>query len=66
MLPLEDGPQWLQTASDFNPLTYIVEAERQLFNGQVGTDTLWGAIAAAVTCAIGFWVGVRTVNRNTV
>jgi len=66
MLPLEDGPQWLQTASDFNPLTYIVEAERQLFNGQVGTDALWGAIAAAVTCAIGLWVGVRTVNRNTV
>ena len=63
MLPLETGPQWMQIASKFNPLTYIVDAERMLFAGSVGPDVLWGAIAAALTAVLGLWVGVRTVTR---
>ena len=35
MLPLEAGPQWIQVLGRFNPLTYIVDAERALFSGIV-------------------------------
>ena len=31
MLPLEAGPRWIQVVGQFNPLTYIVDAERALF-----------------------------------
>ena len=63
MLPLETGPEWMQIASKFNPLTYIVDAERVLFSGSMGPEVLWGAVAAAATAGIGLWVGVRTVTR---
>ena len=33
MLPLEAGPRWIQVVGAFNPLTYIVDAERALFSG---------------------------------
>ena len=65
MLPIEAGPDWMQTASRFNPLTYLVNAERELFSGAVGVDTLAGLAAAAVTAAVGLFVGIRTVHRNT-
>jgi ABC-2 type transport system permease protein len=54
----------MKTASLFNPLTYLVNAERELFAGSVGTDTLLGLLAAAATAAVGLVVGVRAINRN--
>lgn len=63
MLPLEAGPRWMQIVAQFNPLTYIVNAERELFNGQFGIATLAGAVAAVATCVIGLVVGVRVVRR---
>ena len=64
MLPIEAGPDWMQTASLFNPLTYLVNAERELFAGTIGVDTLSGVAAAGATAAVGLFVGIRTVNRN--
>ena len=65
MLPLETGPQWMQVASKFNPLTYIVDAERTLFSGTFAdTDVLLGAVAALVTALLGLWVGVRAVTKS--
>ena len=64
MLPLEAGPEWMQTASKVNPLTYIVDAERALFTGTLWDSTVaWGLVAALATCAVGLWVGIRTVKR---
>lgn len=65
MLPLEAGPAWMQTASKFNPLTYMVDAERALFGGSF-TDTavLWGVVAAVLTCVVGVGVGIRTTRRT--
>ena len=54
----------MQTASLFNPLTYLVNAERELFAGTIGMDTLAGLAAAGATAAVGLFVGIRTVNRN--
>lgn len=65
MLPLETGPEWMRIASRFNPLTYIVDAERVLFAGGFGMDVLYGAIAAGLTCALGLAIGIRGIRRST-
>ena len=66
LLPLEDGPGWLQTLSRFNPLTHIVDAERALFAGELGDKVvLWGVLAAVGTAAVGLTVGVRAMQHAT-
>lgn len=66
MLPLQSGPRWMQVASAFNPLTYVVDAERALFAGEPpGPTVLYGALAAALTCAVGLWTGVRAIRGST-
>ncbi|SNS64025.1 ABC-2 type transport system permease protein [Micrococcales bacterium KH10] len=65
MLPLESGPGWMQVAAKFNPLTYIVDAERDLLSGTFGSsNVLWGAVAAVATCVIGMIVGIRATKRT--
>ncbi|WP_181783291.1 ABC transporter permease [Pseudonocardia pini] len=67
MLPLETGPGWMQVVSKFNPLTYIVDAERVLFSGTFGSLTIvWGFVAALVTAAVGLFVGVRSIRKATI
>ena len=66
MLPLETGPEWIQVLSKFNPLTYIVDAERALFSGTFDSPAIgWAVLAAVLTCAAGLWVGVKQVARST-
>ncbi|XVU26772.1 ABC transporter permease [Actinoplanes sp. CA-054009] len=65
LLPIDDGPRWLRVLAAGNPLSYVVEAERSLFNGDIwATSTLGGVIAAAVVAAIGLLVGVRAMRRS--
>jgi ABC-2 type transport system permease protein len=66
MLPIEAGPRWMQLLSLFNPLTYMVNAERELFAGGLGWDTLWGVVAAVITAVVGLTVGVKVIKRSTV
>ena len=66
MLPLEAGPEWMQIVSRFNPLTYIVDAERALFSGTFADRSVpLAVVAALITCAVGLWVGVRQVAKST-
>jgi len=66
MLPLEAGPRWMQIAGQFNPLTYIVNAERALFSGTfLDRSVPLAILAALITCALGLWIGVRQVARST-
>ena len=66
LLPLESGPQWIQVLSRFNPLTWIVDAERALFAGTFNDPAIgWSVVAAVLTCVAGLWVGVRQVERST-
>jgi len=66
LLPLETGPGWMQTASKLNPLSYLVDAERALFSGDVTSSTVaFGWTAALITAAAGLAVGVRTMIRTT-
>ena len=65
LLPIDDGPQWLRTLSALNPLTYVVDAERALFNGDFGADTLvGGAVAAVALAVIGLVVGTTAMRRS--
>ncbi|MDR7274899.1 ABC transporter permease [Catenuloplanes atrovinosus] len=65
LLPLESGPAWMRAAAAANPLAYVVDAERALFAGDVGsTAALWGAVAAGATAAIGLFVGIRAMLRS--
>jgi ABC-2 type transport system permease protein len=66
MLPLEAGPRWIQVVGAFNPLTYIVNAERALFAGSFSDPSIpLAVLAAALTCAVGLWVGIIQVRRST-
>ena len=65
LLPLESGPGWMQVLSRFNPLTYLVDLERSLFNGQFTDPSVWqGILAAVLTAIIGLAVGVRAVRNS--
>ncbi|MGW9348594.1 ABC-2 type transport system permease protein [Nocardiopsis flavescens] len=67
LLPVDSGPDWLAAVAAFNPLTYVVEAERALFAGEVLTARVgWGALAALLVAALGLYVGVRSVRRSPV
>ena len=65
LLPLETGPGWMRVAAKFNPLSYVVDAERTLFSGDVlSSAVLWGWVAAIVTAVLGLTVGIRTMLRS--
>ncbi|TCO46330.1 ABC-2 type transport system permease protein [Kribbella antiqua] len=65
LLPLESGPGWMKVAAKFNPLSYVVDAERTLFSGDVfSSPVLWGGIAAVVTAVLGLTVGIRAMLRS--
>ena len=65
LLPLETGPAWMQAAARFNPLTYVVDAQRALFAGQIASATVaWGWVAALVTATVGLTIGVRVMARS--
>jgi len=65
LLPLETGPAWMQAVAKFNPLAYVVDAERALFNGELASSTVaWGWLAALATAAIGLAVGIRAMLRS--
>lgn len=66
LLPIDGGPGWLQTLSKINPLTYVVDAERALFNGEVFSSTVApGVIAAVAVAVVGLFVGVRAMRRSS-
>ncbi|WP_415645105.1 ABC transporter permease [Stackebrandtia soli] len=65
MLPLEQGPDWMRAIAAFNPLTYIVEAERSLFAGDFVWSVLWpGIVSAAAVAAVGLVVGIAAIRRE--
>lgn len=65
LLPLDAGPAWMRAAARLNPLTYIVEAERALFAGDLGSPAvLAGGLAALLTGVVGLSVGVLAIRRS--
>ena len=66
LLPLEGAPGWLKVASDLNPLTYVVEAERTLFAGSMPADvTAYGFLAGGIVASFGLWVGLKAMRASS-
>ena len=64
MLPLEAAPGWMEAAGRLNPLTYVVEALRALFDGRVVVgDVGWGVAVVAALAGVGLAVGTRAMRR---
>ncbi|WP_316357613.1 ABC transporter permease [Devosia sp.] len=64
LLPMTNAPGWLYVASRFNPLTYLVEAERALFSGDLASlPVLSGVLVAALVAALGLTVGVSQIRK---
>jgi ABC-2 type transport system permease protein len=65
LLPLDTGPAWMQVVARFNPLAYLVDAERALFAGELTSSTVvWGWAAALATAAVGMAVGIKAMARS--
>jgi ABC-2 type transport system permease protein len=65
LLPLDGGPGWLRTLAAWNPLRYVVDAERALFNGDIWqSTTVTGLLAAVVVATLGLVIGVRAMHRS--
>lgn len=65
MLPLDGAPGWLQTLSEINPMTHVVDAERALFNGEFPLDTILAGAGSAVGVAlVGLAIGIRSMRRS--
>ena len=65
LLPIEGGPGLAEVLSEINPLTYIVDAERALFAGELPADTVLAGIAAAlIVLAAGLTIGLHAVRND--
>ena len=66
LLPLDGGPGWLRALAGWNPLRYVVDAERALFTGDLwASTTITGLLAAAIVGGLGLMIGVRAMRRST-
>ena len=67
LLPLEAGPGWLYIASRFNPLTYVIEAERALFSGEFFSMTvLNGTLVVLAVLVVGLGIGAAAIRRASI
>ncbi|MEV8059458.1 ABC transporter permease [Streptomyces sp. NPDC091279] len=69
LLPITEAsaPTWLYVLSRINPATYVVEAERGLFDGQFAeTSVLYGILAATAIAVLGVVAGIRGMRNASV
>ncbi|MDA2803678.1 ABC transporter permease [Nocardiopsis suaedae] len=65
LLPMDFGPQWLQTVAMVNPVTHIADAMRALFTGSFTDPSIaWGALSAAAVAAVGLTFGTRAMRKG--
>jgi len=65
LLPMDFGPAWLRAIGSVNPISYIVDAQRALFAGDLADiSVLYGTVTAAAVAAAGLTLGNRTMRRG--
>jgi len=65
LLPIDDAPGWITVLSRINPLTYIVNAARDLFaNDFVASTIISGAVASAGVLIVGLAAGLKSVHNS--
>ncbi|MGA6163012.1 ABC transporter permease [Amycolatopsis magusensis] len=66
LLPLDGAPAWLHTVARLNPLSYVVDAQRALFRGDLATaPVLHGGLAILGIAALGLYLGTSAMRRAT-
>lgn len=64
LLPLSLAPDWIQTASDFNPFAYAVDAARALFAGSLEDPAVLRGFGVLVPLtALALWWAVRSYRK---
>jgi ABC-2 type transport system permease protein len=65
MLPLDMGPRWMQVVGQLNPLTYVVEAMRTQFAGQIADRVVvHGWLVVLALAVVGVASGTRAMGRS--
>jgi ABC-2 type transport system permease protein len=66
LLPLTLAPIWLKNVSSFNPMKYIVDASRDIFNGKIADPAVWhGFVLLAVLVVLSFWWSLSCMKKAT-
>lgn len=66
LLPLTLAPAWLVNLSNFNPLKYVVDASRDIFNGKLASPSvLHGFVILLVLVVLSFWWGLSSMKKAT-
>lgn len=65
LLPVDQGPAWLDWLTRLNPLRYILDATRALFAGTLDSTVYLGAAVAVVPAAASFLIGSQFFSRRT-
>lgn len=66
LLPLTLAPVWLRNVSLFNPLKYIVDTARAIFNGNLANASVWHGFALlGVLVVLSFWWGLNCMKKAT-
>jgi ABC-2 type transport system permease protein len=64
LLPMSLAPTWLQHIADANPLSHVVDASRELFNGDLWSGVvLRGTIVGIVMTGLAVYWGIRSFRR---
>jgi ABC-2 type transport system permease protein len=66
LLPMTLAPGWLETVSNFNPITHVVDGTRAIFRGEiVSSEAGIGFAISAVLVALGVYYGTRMFRRES-
>ncbi|MGW4058168.1 ABC transporter permease [Amycolatopsis sp. NPDC004747] len=65
LLPMQLAPGWLRFLSRVNPLSYVVDAERAVFLGDLTSGTaVLGSVIAVVLAVVAIVLGALTFRRR--
>lgn len=60
------APGWLETVSEFNPITYVVDGTRAIFRGDIASSEAGiGFAVTAVLVVLGVLYGTRMFRRES-
>jgi len=66
LLPMSFAPGWLETLSEFNPMTYVVDGVRAIFRGDIMTsEAAAGFAVTAVLVLVGVFFGTRMFKNES-
>jgi ABC-2 type transport system permease protein len=67
LLPMDTAPSWLRVLGHANPVTYIVDAQRTLFSGNLAhPSVLYGTASACLIAVVGLYLGNRAMRKGLI